>query len=82
MYKEYSCRKVVTATNVTSKEVITFNQMIANENCMTFRSKLIDLLEEKYYDNLLKKLDWTVSHTKYGTFANYIYVGTEIAEHN
>ena len=56
--------------------------MIANENCMTFRSKLIDLLEEKYYDNLLKKLDWNVSHTKYGTFANYIYVETEIAEHN
>ena len=54
MYKEYGCRKAVTATNVTSKEVITFYQMIANENCMTFRSKLNDLLEEKNYDNLLK----------------------------
>ena len=33
----------------------------------------------QYYDDLLSKLDWEISHTKYGTYANYIYVGTEIA---
>lgn len=78
-YKEYGCRKVIIATNSTSKEVITIYQMTSNENCMEFRSDLIDSLEEKYYDDLLSKLDWEISHTKYGTYANYIYVGTEIA---
>ena len=37
--EEYGCRKVIIATNSTSKEVITIYQMTSNENCMEFWMK-------------------------------------------
>ncbi len=78
-YIEYGCRKLIIATNSSSKDIITVYQMESYKNCIDYRNELMDILGDEYFDEVCSDLCWEISTAGCWTYANYVYFGTRNA---
>ncbi|MBR2892138.1 MAG: hypothetical protein IKC22_07200 [Bacilli bacterium] len=78
-YITYGARKIITAKNSADKELIVLYQVESTTSANKYRSQLIETLEDDYFSVLIDRLGFEINHYSYGTYENYVYVGTDLA---